>query len=53
MVFLIVGHTHEDIDMCFSYLSRMMWRNNTYVLVDLIKSFMDLQSLTFIPKFVQ
>lgn len=53
MVFLIVGHTHEDIDMYFSYLSRMMWRNNTYVLLDLIKSFMDLQSLTFILEFVQ
>ena len=45
---LIVEHTHEDIDMYFSYLFRMMWRNNTYVLVDLIKSFMDLHSFTVI-----
>lgn len=51
--FLTVGHTHEDIDGCFSYLSRRLWKNNIYDFADLMKSFMDLQSLAFIPEFVQ
>ena len=39
--FLIVGHTHEDIDAHFSYLSKLLKMKNTYVLADLMKAFMD------------
>ena len=39
--FLIVSHTHEDIDMHFSYLSKLLKMKNTYILVDLMKAFMD------------
>ena len=39
--FLIVGHTHEDIDEHFSYLSKLLKMKNTYVLADLMKAFMD------------
>ena len=39
--FLIVGHTHEDIDAHFSYLSKLIKRKNTYVVADLMKAFMD------------
>jgi hypothetical protein len=39
--FLVVGHTHEDIDAYFSYLSKLVKRRNTYVLADLMKAFMD------------
>ena len=52
--FLIVGHTHEDIDAHFNYLSKLLKMKNTYVLVDLIKTFMDSQKTTaFIPELVQ
>jgi hypothetical protein len=33
--FLVVGHTHEDIDAYFSYLSKLLKGRNTYVLADL------------------
>ena len=39
--FLIVGHTHKDIDAHFSYLSKLLKMKNTYVLADLMKAFMD------------
>ena len=52
--FLIVGHTHKDIDAHFSYLSKLLKMKNTYVLTDLMKAFMDSQkTTTFIPKLVQ
>ena len=52
--FLIVSHTHEDIDVHFSYLSKLLKMKNTYVLADLMKAFMDSQKTTaFIPELVQ
>ena len=39
--FLVVGHTHKDIDVHFSYLSKLLKMKNTYVLADLMKAFMD------------
>ena len=52
--FLIVGHTHEDIDGHFSYLSKLLKMKNTYVLADLMKAFMDSQKTTaFMPELVQ
>ena len=49
-----MGHTHEDIDAHFSYLSKLIKRKNTYVLGDLMKAFMDSQkTVAFIPEFVQ
>jgi hypothetical protein len=39
--FLVVGHTYEDIDAYFSYLSKLLKQKNTYVLADLMKAFMD------------
>ena len=52
--FLIVGHTHEDIDAHFSYLLKLLKMKNTYVLADLMKAFMDSQkTTTFIPELVQ
>jgi hypothetical protein len=38
--FLVVGHTHEDIDGCFGYLSKKLREQNNYILVDLMKTFM-------------
>jgi hypothetical protein len=38
--FLIVGHTHEDIDNCFGYLSKKLSEQNNYILANLMKAFM-------------
>jgi hypothetical protein len=52
--FLVVKFIHEDIDAHFSYLSKLLKQKNTYVLADLMKTFMDLQNSTvFIPELVQ
>jgi len=52
--FLIVDHTHKDIDAHFSYLSKLIKRKNTYVLADLMKAFMDSQkTVVFILEFAQ
>ena len=52
--FLIFGHTYEDIDAHFSYLSKLLKMKNTYVLADLMKAFIDSQKTTaFIPELVQ
>jgi hypothetical protein len=51
--FLLVGHTHEDIDGYFSYVSDVLRKNNTFVLTDLMKYFMDSQKLRFMPHVVQ
>ena len=54
MGFLVVGHTHKDIDAHFSYLSKLLKMKNTYMLVDLMKAFMDFQKMTaFISELVQ
>ena len=53
MVFLVVSHTHKDINAHFSYLSKLLMMN-TDVLADLMKAFMDSQkTTTFIPELVQ
>jgi hypothetical protein len=50
--FLLVGHTHEDIDAYFSHLSKTLKNRNTFVVADLMKSFMESQEMSFIPEFV-
>ena len=51
--FLLVGHTHEDIDAYFSQLSKASKNKNMFVLADLMKAFMQLQDLSFMPEFIQ
>ena len=51
--FLMVGHTHEDIDAYFSYLSKKLKNANTFVLPDLMKEFMTSQHLPFVPQLIQ
>jgi hypothetical protein len=50
--FLIVGHTHEDIDGCFGYLSKKLEENN-YILGYLMRIFMILHERSFIPQVIQ
>jgi hypothetical protein len=38
--FLVVSHTHEDIDGCFGYLSKKLKEENNYILTDLMRAFM-------------
>jgi hypothetical protein len=38
--FLVVSHTHEDIDGCFGYLSKKLREENNYILADLMRAFM-------------
>jgi hypothetical protein len=38
--FLVVNHTHEDIDGCFGYLSKKLREENNYILADLMRAFM-------------
>jgi hypothetical protein len=47
--FLVVDHTHEDIDGCFGYLSKKLRKHNNNILTDLMKAFMVLQKKLFIP----
>jgi hypothetical protein len=51
--FLVVGHTHEDIDGSFGYLSKKLKKQNNYVMVDLLKTFMLSQDCPFILQLIQ
>jgi hypothetical protein len=46
--FLVIGHTHDDIDGCFGYLSKKLREENNYILADLMKVFMISQEKPFI-----
>jgi len=50
--FLMVGHTHEDIDGCFNYLSKMLREENNYILAYLMRTFMILHERPFIPQLI-
>ena len=51
--FLVVGHTHEDIDAYFSHLSKELKQSSTYIMADLMKAFMKSQKLAFLPEVIQ
>ncbi len=51
--FLVVGHTHEDIDECFGYLSKKLKEENNYILADLMKVLMISQERPFILQLIQ
>ena len=34
--FLLVGHTHEDVDQFFSRIARWLWQNNVFCLPKLL-----------------
>jgi hypothetical protein len=44
----MVGHTHEDIDESFGYLSMKLREQNNYVMANLMKAFMLSQDHPFI-----
>ncbi len=51
--FLVVGHTHGDIDGSFGYLLKKLKEQNNYVIVDLMKTFMFSQNRPFILQLIQ
>jgi hypothetical protein len=46
--FLVVGHTHENIDGSFGYLLKKLKEQNIYVMANLMKAFMFYQDHPFI-----
>ncbi len=48
----VVRHTHEDIDISFGYLSKKLKKQNNYIMVDLMKTFMFSQVRPFIPQLI-
>ena len=44
---------HEDIDAYFCHLLKALKTNNTFVLADLMKAFMQFQELSFMSEFIQ
>jgi hypothetical protein len=51
--FLIVGHTHEDIDALFGRWSSLLKTNNYPTLPRLMKSFMDCETHPVIPHLIE
>ena len=51
--FLIVGHTHKDIDALFGQWSTKLKTNDYPTLPRLMKSFMDCETLPVIPHFIE
>lgn len=51
--FLIVGHTHEDIDALFGRWSSMLKTKNFPTVPRLMKSFMDCETHPVIPHFIE
>ena len=51
--FLIVGHTHEDIDALFGRWSTMLKTNSYPTISRLMKSFMDCEKYPVIPHFIE
>jgi hypothetical protein len=50
--FLVVDHAHEDINGCFSYLSKKLKEENNYILAELMRSFMISKERLFIPQLI-
>ena len=53
MNFLLVGHTHEDIDAMFGRWSCILRENDYPTLPMLIKSFMDVEPEPVIPQLIE
>jgi hypothetical protein len=51
--FLVVGHTHEDIDGNFGYLSKKLKEKNNYLMANLMKAFMFSQDFPLIPQLIE
>jgi hypothetical protein len=53
MNFMLVGHTHDDIDALFGRRSMSLKKENFPTIPFLIKSFMDVESIPTIPHLIK
>ena len=53
MNFMIVGHTHDDIDALFGRWSMLLKKENFPTIPALMKSFMDVESISTIPHLIE
>ena len=53
MNFMIVGHTHDDIDALFGRWSMALKKENFSTIPLLMKSFMDIEALPTIPHLIK
>jgi len=51
--FLVVQHTHKDIDRSFGYLSKKLKEKDNYILANLMQVFMISQDWPFISQLIQ
>ena len=51
--FMIVGHTHDDIDALFGRWSMLLKKENFLTIPALMKSFMDVESIPTIPHLIE
>jgi hypothetical protein len=51
--FIVVGHTHEDINGCFGYLSKKLKEENNYILANLMRAFIISQERVFILQLIK
>ena len=51
--FVLVGHTHEDINTMFGRWSRRLWKNDYPTLPTLMKLFMDAEMEPVIPHLIE
>nr|PNR49411.1 hypothetical protein PHYPA_011307 [Physcomitrium patens] len=51
--FMIVGHTHDDIDALFGRWSMLLKKENFPTILTLMKSFMDVESIPTIPHLIE
>ena len=53
MNFMIVGHTHDDIDALFGRWSMLLKKENFPTIPALMKSFMNMESIPTIPHLIE
>jgi len=51
--FMVVGHTHDDIDALFKRWSMLLKKESFPTIPNLMKSFMDLESIAAIPHLIE
>jgi len=51
--FMVVGHTHDNIDVLFGRWSMLLKKESFPTLLDLMKSFMDLKSISAISHLIE
>jgi hypothetical protein len=51
--FMLVGHTHDDIDALFGRWCILLGKENIPTIPLLMKSFMEIETIPYIPHFIE